>query len=232
MSKLETFHYQYETFEMTCIRTGIFKENCYIIRDLASKNILIIDPGDDIQNIEKCVDELNGNVAIVILTHGHFDHVGALAETCETYNVLAQSHEKERKLIRRAGLYSFPFCGKKIKYNKDCLTYFTDDDKTLSWAGGEIDIIPTPGHTTGSVCFNFKGCIFTGDTLFMQYIGNTNLPESDHPKIITSIDKLLKESPSDGLFFPGHGKPWHIAQAQVWWSKVRDHDIPVYNALA
>ena len=171
---------------------GSYQTNCYIIHDEAAATCCVIDPGYNPEIILDKVDELGLTVEAVLLTHGHFDHVGGVrqlaAETgCAVYIC---SEDLSMPPMMTAG---------PLYYTK---TY--GEGTKLTLAGLDIYVIHTPGHTPGSVCLMCENTIFSGDTLFWGSCGRTDLPGGSWNTIRVSL-KRLADLPGDYEVYPGHG---------------------------
>ena len=170
---------------------GLYQTNAYIIHDEASKTCCVIDPGYEAPTILREVAHLGLEVEAILLTHGHFDHVGAVkdmvAETdCDVYIC--------------DGDLSLPpmFTNGKLYYSH---TYAEGD--VLHLAGLEITVLHTPGHTPGSVCLVCENMMFSGDTLFEGACGRTDIGGS-WPQIQVSLARLAGLD-TDYIVYPGHG---------------------------
>ena len=170
---------------------GLYQTNAYIIHDEASKTCCVIDPGYEAPTILREVNHLGLTVEAILLTHGHFDHVGAVkdmvAETdCDVYIC--------------DGDLSLPpmFTNGKLYYSH---TYAEGD--VLHLAGLEITVLHTPGHTPGSVCLVCENMMFSGDTLFEGACGRTDIGGS-WPQIQSSLARLAGLD-TDYIVYPGHG---------------------------
>ena len=172
---------------------GSYQTNCYIVHDEAAKTCAVIDPGYSPERVLEFVDKLGLSVEAILLTHGHFDHVGGVrtiaAETdCAVY--LCAGDLSMPQMMTAGPLY----------YTN---TYGEGD--TLRLAGLEISVIHTPGHTPGSVCLLTGGAMFSGDTLFAGSCGRTDLPGGDWQTIMLSLERLA-ELEGDYHVYPGHGE--------------------------
>ena len=171
---------------------GAYQTNCYIIHEETSKSCCVIDPGYDADRILDKLETLGLSLEAVLLTHGHFDHVGAVkdlaAETqCDVY--LHPDDLSMPPMMTAGALY----------YTK---TYA--EGSRLKLAGLDIAVLHTPGHTPGSVCLLADTAIFSGDTLFQGSCGRTDLPGGDWATIGKSLKRLAA---LEGNFwvYPGHG---------------------------
>lgn len=179
--------------EITTLTLGDYMTNCYILRQEASSKCLIIDPGYEAGRILAFLQEKHLEPEAILLTHGHFDHVGAVqdifAETdCEVY-------------ISAADLGLPPM----ITNGKLFYTHTYPASGTLNLAGLTLRILPTPGHTPGSVCLLTGDTILSGDTLFRGSCGRTDLPGGSWEQIASSL-KTLDALPGDYRVLPGHGE--------------------------
>lgn len=171
---------------------GLYQTNCYIIHDTQSDRCCVIDPGYEADTILKKLDSLGLTLEAVLLTHGHFDHVGAVKELAAETQCDVYIHPEDLSLppMMTAG---------PLYYTK---TYA--EGAQLKLAGLEIGVLHTPGHTPGSVCLLAENTIFSGDTLFQGSCGRTDLPGGDWATILKSLHRL---SLLEGNFwvYPGHG---------------------------
>ena len=176
---------------------GLYQTNCYIVHKIGSDRCVVIDPGYDANKILSFLQEKDLQLDAILLTHGHFDHVGAVkdlaADTdCKVY---INSLEHTMPHTMTAGQL-----------------YATNDyEARFSVAGMDITVLHTPGHTPGSVCLIIEDAMFSGDTLFARSCGRTDLPGGDWATIQNSLRRLA-ELPGDYRVFPGHAEPTTLAQ--------------------
>jgi glyoxylase-like metal-dependent hydrolase (beta-lactamase superfamily II) len=204
---------------VTVMTGGPWHEKCYIVVDQHSGKAVIIDPGGRGDLITEEIKRLDVLICDVLLTHGHHDHVGSVASLCHQFNLKCLINQQDARLLRQAPLYAFRFSGRKIEMPAPVDFLGT---KEYQLGTHTIFIHRTPGHTKGSVVFEFPGFAITGDTLLYQRVGRTDLPGGDSRLLQESIDNLLKELKPDTVLFPGHGRAWTVAEAQEWWSEMRD----------
>ena len=203
-------------------------ENCYLVSHSPSGEQALIDPGDDADSIIQAILENGTQLQYILLTHAHHDHVGAVAALCRHFDLPCRVHKNDVRLLRHAPMYALRFANKRIQA-ADRIEVF--DEKGYFPLGEQlIQVIHTPGHTAGSVCFSFNNFVFTGDTLLNQYIGRTDLPGGDKALLKSSVNQLLPRLTSETILFPGHGKLWTVEQADTWWKKVAE-SAPEFTRL-
>lgn len=203
-------------YNIVTIPTGRWRENCYLVRHISTGDLVLVDPGDDAHLILNAIEDEGAKLRLVILTHAHHDHIGAVKAVCEKFQLYFYLHKAEVKLLNRASTYALAFEKKNIQISKNYRLFGSED---LVWGGEAINVMHLPGHTPGSVCFYFGGIAFTGDTLLNEFIGRTDLPGADVATLGKSITYMLRTLPPETLLFPGHGKPWTVAAATRWWEK-------------
>ncbi len=183
---------------------GQVAENCFIFRGEDSDRALIIDPGDEAERILAPVNELGLSVEAILLTHCHFDHIGAVAPVAEATGAPVYCPELEVPLL--ADIMAFvpwPGFGPFESYDAD---ETVSGGEKLELAGFEIDVIFTPGHSPGHVTYSVRGedAIFSGDVLFQGSVGRTDLPGGDWETLLRSIQGLVETHSPETTVFPGH----------------------------
>ncbi len=177
--------------EFITLVLGDYQTNCYLVYD-KNKNCALIDPGYEPERILSAAREYGLNIRAIFLTHGHFDHVGAVKALAEATHVPVWLNEKELTLpvqITAGPLYC---------------TDFLEDGEKISVGELEFTVLSTPGHTPGSVCLACQGVLFTGDTLFAGSCGRVDLPGGVPWEMMGSLNRL-KNLPGDYQICPGHG---------------------------
>jgi hydroxyacylglutathione hydrolase len=175
---------------------GPIDVNCYVIA--TDEMLYVVDPGGDADKIIFQIKKENKPLDAILLTHGHIDHISAVKEVSEEFrNVPVYLHKEDHDLYLSPNNSMMPFFPPVTKP-----VIPVDDIKT-----SDFEIIHTPGHSCGSVCFYFikDGILISGDTLFCESIGRTDLPGGDYNKILNSIKEKIFVLPEKTKIYPGHG---------------------------
>jgi hydroxyacylglutathione hydrolase len=183
---------------------GQIAENCFLVRQDGADRALIVDPGDEAPRILHAADELGVTIEGILLTHTHFDHIGAVAPIAKATSAPVWCPEIETLVL--ADINSFvpwPGFGPYESYEAD---HPVSGGEKLELAGMEIDVIFTPGHSPGHVTYSIPGeaAIFSGDVLFQGSVGRTDLPGGDWATLLESIRKLVDSHPAETTVYPGH----------------------------
>lgn len=183
--------------------TGKWRENCYIVsRD---DDAVVIDPGGRFEDIRAYLGDEQLRVHAVLNTHAHYDHLGAVAPIVSEYGVPFCLHPADRDLLIRANFYRTLFLGEE-SIEIPVIELELADGAALRFGGIEIDVIHTPGHTPGGVCFEIDSELFTGDTVMANHLGRTDLPGGDRDVLLSSVQLLAGRYPADTRLHPGHGE--------------------------
>lgn len=179
--------------EIKTLQLGMLQTNCYIAWGEAAEGCIVVDPGDQPEKVISALENLDRTPEAILLTHGHFDHIGGVAPLQAEYGCPVYLHEEDLTLPT-------PMTGGKLSG-----TTHYDEGDTLSLAGLEIKVLHTPGHTGGSVCLICENVMFSGDTLFAGSIGRTDFPGSDPGEMMQSLEKLAN-LPGNYRVLPGHAE--------------------------
>jgi hydroxyacylglutathione hydrolase len=183
---------------------GPVAENCYLVRKAGADRALIVDPGDEAERILAAVDGLGVTIDAILLTHCHFDHIGAVAPVARETGAKVWCPEIEVPVL--ADIMSFvPFAGFGPFESYDADETVSGGER-LSLAGLEIDVLFTPGHSPGHVTYSIPDgeTLFSGDVLFQGSVGRTDLPGGDWGTLLESIRGLVDGHPEQTTVYPGH----------------------------
>jgi glyoxylase-like metal-dependent hydrolase (beta-lactamase superfamily II) len=186
---------------------GWLQCNCTILGDEQSGEAIVIDPGDDPQEILSRLASHGLTAKHIVCTHTHIDHVGAICELQEHAQTPAAIHKADLFLYDKLDLQA-QWVGVPVP-KRGVIDRFVEDGDAVGCRGVEMGVIHTPGHTPGSLTFHLPGdrsILFAGDTLFAESIGRTDLWGGSYPEIITSIQKKLMTFDDDTLVIAGHGE--------------------------
>lgn len=199
-----------QNLTVTRLVVGALSANCFIIDD--GKATMIIDPGGNPEHIVGAIRESHGNVEIIVLTHGHSDHIAALYEIREATGAEVAVHSADADFMEGRGPYSSQF-GISYRTPRPPERLLEDGD-IVPLGNRSFTVIHTPGHTPGSICLLEKesGLLFSGDTLLRHSIGTTMMPGSSRSRLIESIRTRLLVLPDDTRVFPGHGRETSIGE--------------------
>lgn len=192
------------------ISVGTFQVNCYLAVS-STHQALVVDPGEDAGIIAVTLRQNKLSVAAYLITHGHMDHVGGLAEMTRTFPAPVAIHPKDEAWAFSPANQMLPYYERPDRPKS--IERLLADGQTFEDGGLHYEVIATPGHSPGGVCFYFPSekVIFTGDTLFLGTIGRTDLEGSDETLMTKSL-KHLAQLPDDTVVYPGHGPQTTIGQ--------------------
>ncbi len=191
------------------ISNGPWKQNCYVVADVDTKKSFIVDPGSEAKKIQKFIDEEGLDPIAIVNTHGHFDHVGAVDSLMKTYQIPFFLSGDDAKLLKQANIYKILFEVKEPITIPQITTSIGVKDRKLSVGPFEIIVIATPGHTKGSVCLIIENEMFSGDTIFSNQLGRTDLPGGSSESLLKSAD-VLRDLDGSLNVWPGHGKSFTL----------------------
>lgn len=184
---------------------GPLQTNCYILWN-DQKNCLIVDPGAEGEKLVSWLNEHNLKPLAILLTHAHFDHIGAVDTVRHTYNIPVYIDEKESEWLTDPGLNGSGIFGMG-KIQAAPADRIITSEHTLTIDDFTLQVFKTPGHSPGSLSYyvQSEGIVFAGDTLFMGSIGRSDLPGGDHQELLSSIHDHLLTLPEETEVLPGHG---------------------------
>ncbi len=181
---------------------GALATNGYLVSNPERKEAVWVDPAADCDRILREIERADCRLTAILLTHGHFDHIGAAQELKSRTQALIYAGEHEKEMLADPALNCSHWMG-RITVRGDV---WLADRQVICFAGMEFNVIATPGHTAGGVCYYMEenGILFSGDTLFAGSVGRTDLP-SGSPAVLRESLKRLTRLPDSVLVYPGHG---------------------------
>lgn len=183
---------------------GPVQENTFIVRPDGGDRAVIVDPGDEAPRLLAALDEMGVELDAILLTHTHFDHVGAVAEVARATQTEVWCPEIEVPILADINAYMrFPGLGPFESYDAD---HTVAGGEELTFAGLTFDVVFTPGHSPGHVTYSVRDedALFSGDVLFQGSVGRTDLPGGDWPTLARSIGGLLDRFDDTAVVYPGH----------------------------
>jgi hydroxyacylglutathione hydrolase len=184
---------------------GPVQENCFIVRRKDASSAVIVDPGEEADRLIGAIESLKiETIDAILITHTHFDHVGAVAPVAAATGAPVYCPELEKQVLANIMDYvPWPGFGPFESYQAD---QTVSGGETLELAGLAIDVMFTPGHSPGHVTYAIRdgGAVFSGDVLFQGSVGRVDLPGGDWPTLLGSIESLVDAFPAETTVYPGH----------------------------
>lgn len=195
---------------------GLVRTNCYIVYSEETKKAVIIDPAADSRRIMEEISGLGIVPEAILLTHGHFDHMLAAESLKNGYQIPICVHKADAELVKHPDLncsQQFLHMSYSISADEEL-----EDGQNLRFLDGAFNVLSTPGHTEGSCCYYAKedNILFSGDTLFQESVGRTDLPTGSAAKLVKSIRERLFVLPEDTLVLSGHGDQTTIGEEKQY----------------
>jgi hydroxyacylglutathione hydrolase len=181
---------------------GPLQTNCYVVRaSREATEAAVIDPGGDATELRLGLARSGASCAAILITHGHFDHVGGVADLAEGTGAPVYMPAGERERLERYGDFA-PLGVPGRPYTPD---HLVEGGEAIEAAGISFDCVAIPGHSPAHVAYAADGCLFSGDLLFAGSVGRVDLPGADWDTLLASVRTLLERYPPEMVVYPGHG---------------------------
>lgn len=187
---------------------GMWRANCYVVSSSSTKQGLIIDPGDESRDILSAVKSSGVDIKLLVATHGHIDHIGAIGILKKALDAPVAIHRDDSTALQGDGRF---FWGQHFGPPMHADRLLEEGD-FIDVADLHFEVINTPGHTFGGICLYGQGALFTGDTLFHHSIGSSGIGTGTHSDLLDSINRKLMVLPPDTIVYPGHGSQTTIGE--------------------
>ena len=197
------------------IGMGMCQTNCYFVYEEGKDRVLLFDPADKGSYIYSALKDKGFTVGAILLTHGHFDHIWGVEEIRELSGAKVYAYEKEKELCEDASLNVSKGAGRACVVKAD---QYVKDGGEITEAGITCRLLATPGHTSGSCCYYFEAdkILISGDTLFQESVGRTDLPTGSMGTLVRSVKDKLFPLPDEVKVYPGHGEATTIGHEKKY----------------
>ena len=196
-------------FHITTLPLGSYQTNCYIVWAEGSNSCALVDPGDEPERVLEKLSALGLTIEAILLTHGHFDHVGAVEELVKATGCALWMNEGDySQFPNPTNAFFYPLANCDFTEVQFC-----EEGEVIHAGGLTFTVMSTPGHTYGSVCYRCEDALFCGDTLFAGSCGRIDLPGGDVEAMRNTLERLAQWQ-EDLRIFPGHGPSSTLAREQ------------------
>ena len=194
---------------------GMCQTNCYFVYEEGKDRVLLFDSFDKGSYIYSALKDKGFTVGAILLTHGHFDHIWGVEEIRELSGAKVYAYEKEKELCEDASLNVSKGAGRACVVKAD---QYVKDGGEITEAGITCRLLATPGHTSGSCCYYFEAdkILISGDTLFQESVGRTDLPTGSMGTLVRSVKDKLFPLPDEVKVYPGHGEATTIGHEKKY----------------
>jgi hydroxyacylglutathione hydrolase len=191
------------SLEITRLELGPIGTNCYLVRRPGAAEAVVVDPGADAPLIERELAAWGARCVAILITHGHWDHLGGVADLAEATGAPVHMAAEERALLERLAELAPP----GVELRSATPDVLLAGDETLELAGIEFETLTVPGHSPGHLAFAADGALFSGDVLFAGSVGRADLLGADWDTLLASIASLADRFPPETTVYSGHGPP-------------------------
>ena len=197
------------------LTVGPFQENCYVIGDEETGVGAIVDPGDEAARIAIAVEQANLEIAQILITHTHIDHVGAVAALVDEYSCPVLMHAEAEPMLEQLPTQAMMM---GLRFGKvPTVDRYIEDEEVIEVGGLELRSLYTPGHAPGHIAFHIEseGLLLSGDALFAGSVGRVDLPGGSMEVLMRSIEERLLTLPDETSVYPGHGPKTTIGNERL-----------------
>jgi glyoxylase-like metal-dependent hydrolase (beta-lactamase superfamily II) len=191
------------SLDVTRLELGPIGTNCYLVRRPGGTEAVVVDPSGDAAEIRLELARLGARCVAILITHGHWDHLGGVADLAEGTGAPVHMAADERELLERVNDYVPP----GIRLRPHTPEVLLAGDETLDLAGVTFETISIPGHSPAHLAYAAEGSLFSGDLLFAGSVGRHDLPGADWETLLGSIARLAERFPPETTVYSGHGPP-------------------------
>lgn len=209
---------------ITRVRDGLLGANSYICATSVPGAALVVDPGLDHAAVRDELDRRGLTARWVLLTHGHFDHLGSAHELRERDHALVHLHTADKRIARSAN-FLLMACRIDQRIVVPTFDVLVADGQRVRIGDDEATFLHTPGHTPGSCCIAWRDVLFSGDTVYRSHIGTDAFPGEDADQLRTSVRSLWDRVPDTTRVLPGHG-------GEATWAEIKSTNAPLREFLA
>lgn len=205
-----------DKFLIKSIRLGEVATNCYFVVNEETKEAIVVDPADSADQIANYLVHYGWKPVAILLTHGHFDHIGAAEEIRRKYGIKIYAHKEEETTLFEPSINLSTMMGPRLSIKADVLL---EDEQIIELAGFRIKVLHTPGHTQGGCCYYFvdEDALLSGDTMFYCSYGRTDFPTGSEATLIRSIKEKLLVLDDTIKVYPGHEMATTIGNERKWY---------------
>lgn len=196
---------------------GMLENNNYLLIDEESKEAVLVDCSEYLPKIKNILQEYDANLKYVLITHGHFDHILGLNDLKKDFpNTVIVAPLDDKELIEDIETFLDRFIGGFGRVEVPHIDSYVSESDILEINNQKIQIISTPGHTKGSVCYFVDDKLFSGDTIFLESVGRTDLPGGSFEQIKKSVKTVLDKFEDSVQIYPGHGDATSVAHEKQY----------------
>jgi hydroxyacylglutathione hydrolase len=199
------------------IEVGELGVNCYIVACESTRQAMVIDPGAEAERIAQLIETRGYSLRLIVNTHGHFDHIGGNAHLKARFSPTLTIHRLDACMLADPEANLSWFLPERLSVVSPMADRMLSDGDRVAAGTASLEVMHTPGHTSGSICLLGEGVLFSGDTLFKDGVGRTDLPGGDGSQLSDSLAAKVFVLPGSTRVCPGHGPETSVGQERQEW---------------